>query len=81
MSKSKSSEQEKQDQAPKPDAEPDTDPWISVHRARQIAMLGISHAWRDAAAKKIQSDNQPGMLRRIRLSDILDAIQHAVTRQ
>ena len=79
MSKAKVSEQAKSET--KPDAPPpDADPWLSVHRARQAAMLGISHAWRDAAAGTIPSDSKPGMLRKVRLSDILYAIQHAVTR-
>lgn len=71
MSKTKAQQEEKdQDQAP-------AQLMLTVHRARQAAMLGISHAWQKAAAKQIPSDDAPGMLRRLRVEDVLDCIREA----
>jgi hypothetical protein len=70
MSKQKQPEQDRQlEQAP--------EPMLTVHRARQAAMLGISHAWRKAGAKEIPSDNAPGMLRKVAIGYVLDEIRAA----
>ncbi len=65
---------------PEQDRQPEQvpEPMLTIHRARQAAMLGISHAWRRAGAKEIPSDNAPGMLRKVGLNFILDEIRAAV---
>ena len=65
------SKEKKQPEQEKPET------MLTVQRARQAAMLGISHAWRKAGAKEIPSDDRPGMLRRLRVEDILDCIREA----
>jgi len=75
----KAKQDQDQDQQPKHETpEPTPGPLLTVHRARQAAMLGISHAWRRAGAKEIPSDNAPGMLRKVGLNFILDEIRAAV---
>jgi hypothetical protein len=57
---------------------PAFDPELTVHKAMEVLIRGRALAWRWAAEGKIECSKDG--LRKVKLSDILRAIQEAATR-